>query len=62
MAETKVTIKFDGQSHQVDINTFTKVLLNYATVIQAAADEAGIDDPVSVCITATEPGSLDAVI
>lgn len=62
MAETTVTIKFDGQAHRVDVHTFTKVLLDYATVIQAAADEAGINDPVNVCITATEPGSLDAVI
>lgn len=62
MAEKTVTVKFDGQSHQVEINTFTQVLLDYSTVVQAAADEAGLIDPIRISITATEPGSLDAII
>lgn len=62
MSEERVTIKFDGQSHQVDVATFTQVLLNYATVIRAAAKESGLQDGVRVSIVATEPGSLDAVV
>lgn len=62
MAETTVSVKFDGQAHQVDINTFTQVILDYSKVLQAAADAAGIDDPVKICITATEPGSLDVIM
>ena len=62
MAETTVTVKFDGQAHQVDINTFTQVILDYSKVLQAAADEAGVEEPVRIFITATEPGSLDVVM
>lgn len=62
MAETTVTVKFDGQAHQVDINTFTQVILDYSKVLQAAADEAGVEEPVKIFITATEPGSLDVVM
>lgn len=62
MAETTVTVKFDGQAHQVDVNTFTQVILDYSKVLQAAADVAGIEDPVKICINATAPGSLDVVM
>ncbi len=60
--EQKVTIKFDGQSHQVDLITFTNVLLNYLTVVRAAASQVGVEKAVKVSIAATEPGSLDAII
>ena len=62
MDEQKVTIKFDGQYHRVDLTTFTNVLLDYSAVIRAAADQVGMQSPVKVCINATEPGSLDAII
>lgn len=61
MAERSVTIKFDGQLHQVDLNTFTKVLLDYATVIQDCAQELSPSTSVSIRIDATEKGSLDVV-
>lgn len=62
MAEKSITVKFDGQAHQVELGTFTQVLMNYSDVVRAAAKEAGIDEPVHVCISATEPGSLDVVL
>lgn len=62
MDEKLVTVKFDGQAHQVDINTFTGVLLSYARVLQEAAKETNLVDPVSVYIRANEPGSLDVVV
>lgn len=57
-----VTVKFDGQSHQVDIDTFASVLMSYASVIHEAAKQEGILEPVGVYVRATEPGSLDVVI
>ena len=57
-----VTVKFDGQSHQVDIDTFTSVLMAYASVIHEAAKHEGVLEPVGVYVRATEPGSLDVVI
>lgn len=62
MEEQRVTIKFDGKSHQVDIATFTKVLLDYSAVVKAAARATGTQSGVNVSIVATEEGSLDAVI
>ncbi len=57
-----VKVKFDGQDHQVDIDTFTQVLLNYSTVIQAAASEAGTQGNIKVAICAIESGSLDVLV
>ncbi len=62
MAERSITVKFDGQAHQVDLGTFTHVLMNYSNVVRVAAQEAGIEESISVCISATEPGSLDVVL
>lgn len=57
-----VTVKFDGQSHQVDLDTFTHILINYSTVIQAAAAETGVSGDVRVSICAIESGSLDVLV
>lgn len=62
MEEQRVTIKFDGESHQVPLATFTKVLLDYSMVVKAAAKASGTQGAVDVSIVATETGSLDAVI
>lgn len=62
MRETRVTVKFDGQAHQVDIDTFVKVMLGYSRVLRASAEELGESDGLSINITATEVGSLDAVL
>lgn len=62
MASASVKLKFDGESHQVDIETYTKVLLSYSTVIRAAADEVGIDGFVEVSVAANQPGSLEVLL
>lgn len=62
MAERSITIKFDGQLHQVDLNTFTKVLLDYATVVHECAHELAESTRVNVNICATKKGSLDVVL
>lgn len=57
-----VTIKFDGQAHQVDVHTFTNVVLDYSSILQMAAKEIGVESPVSVSIAATGEGSLDVML
>ena len=57
-----MTIKFDGQSHQVDLATFTQVLMGYSDVVRAAAKESGMSERLEISIMATEPGSLDVVM
>lgn len=62
MQNETITVKFDGQDHQVDLDTFTSVLLNYSTVVRAAADELGVNGDTRVAICAIESGSLDVVV
>ena len=62
MAEQKVKLKFDGQAHQVDIETYTRTLLGYSTVVQAAAAEIGIDKPIEINVVANNVGSLDVLV
>lgn len=57
-----ITVKFDGQDHQVDLDTFTQVLLNYSTVVQAAANEVGAVGDIRVAVRAIESGSLDVLV
>ena len=58
--ETKtVTVKFGGQVESVDVNTFTRVLLDYAGVLQASCK---IDDPqakIASNVRAVRPGCLE---
>jgi hypothetical protein len=58
--QEKITLKFDGQNHQVDLTVFTSVLMNYMTIVNTVAEEQGSD--VDLLIDATEQGSLDAII
>lgn len=62
MQNETITVKFDGQDHQVDLDTFTSVLINYSTVVRAAADEMGVNGDTKVAICAIESGSLDVVV
>ena len=62
MQNETITVKFDGQDHQVDLDTFTSVLLNYSTVVRAAADEVGVNGDTRVAIRAIESGSLDVMV
>ncbi|MDD6706717.1 MAG: hypothetical protein PUE29_10260 [Olsenella sp.] len=62
MQEGSVRVKFGGDISGVDINTFTRVLLDYATVVQASADEVEPAAAVNVSISGAEPGCLQAVL
>ena len=62
MQNETLTVKFDGQDHQVDLDTFTHVLINYSTVVRAAATELGVNGDTRVAISAIESGSLDVVV
>lgn len=60
MMETKtVTVKFGGQVESVDVNTFTRILLDYAGVLQASCK---IEDPqakIASNVRAVRPGCLE---
>lgn len=58
--QEKITLKFDGQNHQVDLAVYTSVLMNYMTIVNTVAEEQG--SKVRLLIDATEEGSLDAII
>lgn len=57
-----VSFKFDGQVEEVDINTFTHVMINYAKVVEAAAKEVDENAPVRINVRAVNPGCLDVII
>lgn len=58
LAEKRVSVKFGGQIDQVDVNTFTRVLLDYATVAQAAGREVDPNISLTASVTAVRPGCL----
>lgn len=57
MEQETLTIKFDGQNHQVDVQTFVYSVLNFATVIKEANKKNG-GNPININIKAPEKGSL----
>ena len=62
MEQKCVTIKFDGQTHQVDLSTFLNVLFDYSTVVKACASKMGMADCLNISILATDQGSLDVIL
>lgn len=58
MAGQRVSVKFGGQIDQVDIHTFTRVLLDYTEVAKAAGRIADPNITVDANITAVRPGCL----
>lgn len=59
MESNTVTVKFGGQVESVDINTFTRVLLDYADVLRASCK---LEDPnvmVNANVRAVRPGCLE---
>ncbi len=58
MAEKRISVKFGGQIDQVDVNTFTRVLLDYSTVAQAAGREVDPNASLNANVTAVRPGCL----
>lgn len=57
MEQETLTIKFDGQNHQVDVQTFVYSVLNFTTVIKEANKKNG-GNPININIKAPEKGSL----
>lgn len=57
MEQERLTVKFDGQAHQVDVQTFAYSVLNFATVIKEANRKQG-GSPIEIHIKAPEKGSL----
>ncbi|PJC81129.1 hypothetical protein CO009_00225 [Candidatus Shapirobacteria bacterium CG_4_8_14_3_um_filter_35_11] len=57
METETLTIKFDGQWHQVDVQTFVYSVVNFATVVKEANRKNG-GQPISINVKATEKGSL----
>ena len=58
--QEKITLKFDGQRHQVDLTVYTSVLMNYMSIVSTVAKEQNAD--IKLLVDATEEGSLDAII
>lgn len=57
MEQETLTIKFDGQNHQVDVQTFVYSVLNFTTVVKEANRKSG-GAPININIKAPEKGSL----
>ncbi len=52
-----LTVKFDGQNHQVDVQTFANSVLNFATVVKETNRKLE-GEPITINIKAPERGSL----
>lgn len=57
MEQETLTVKFDGQEHQVDVQTFAYSVLNFATVIKEANKKV-TGNPIEINIKAPEKGSV----
>jgi hypothetical protein len=57
METETLTVKFDGQHHQVDVQTFVYSVLNLTTVIKETNKKNG-GQPININIKAPEKGSL----
>lgn len=55
-------IKFEGQTHQIDANTFINYLLHFNTLVQEVNRELAPERKIRVKINALEPGSFDVAI
>lgn len=58
MESKEISVKFGGQVEQVDINTFTRILLDYSTVLSASCREVDENYKVDTNIRAVRPGCL----
>lgn len=58
--EQKIKIRFDGQLHQVDAQTFINSLINFSEVIKQVNIELDQERKIEIKITALEKGSFIA--
>lgn len=59
MDETNVIVKFGGNIDSVDINTFTRTVLGYASAMQAACGDIDASQALDIRIGETRPGCLE---
>lgn len=57
--EEKVKIKFEGQTHQIDVNTLTSSLLVFAEALKEINNELRTGKNVEIKIEALSPGSFE---
>jgi hypothetical protein len=58
----KVKIRFEGQHHQMDLDTLILSLLNFAELTRAASEEVMPGQKIQIAIDATEKGSFDVLL
>lgn len=59
MDETNIIVKFGGNVDSVDINTFTRTDLGYASSMQAACGDIDASQALDIRIGETRPGCLE---
>ena len=57
-----LTIKFGCERHDVDVDTYARVLLDFAEVMKAANRQASTNANIDVTITATGEGSFESFV
>lgn len=58
--ESTFSLKFEGDSHQIDANTLINVLTHYNNIVKIAnAEYGGGSREIGLNVTAIEPGSFD---
>ncbi len=59
MEAKTVTVKFGGQVEAVDVGTFTRVLIDYSSILQAACKEEDPNASVEANVRTVRPGCLE---
>lgn len=59
MESKTVTVKFGGQVESVDVNTFTRVLLDYTDVLRASCKLSDPSTAVNANVRSVRPGCLE---
>ncbi len=54
-----VTVKFGGQVEAVDVGTFTRVLLDYSSILQAACKEEDRNASIETNVRTVRPGCIE---
>ena len=59
---THVKLKFDGYQHQIDLDLYTTVLLDYARIVREVNRSINPTTNIDIKVSATGEGSLDAFL
>lgn len=60
--EVNITMKFDGSSHEVDIDTYANVLLSYSRIINETSTTIGTAVKPRIKVKSNTDGSLDVAL